>query len=176
MGTYTTNYNLFMPSIGEQGWGDLVNGNFTIIDTIMKGLYVKVGILETETNTMKEKLDSIDIDEEGSVVFGSKIKFNSTITVTPSTSTMWFSGTFNILPYMFGATYSGTLKAKRPNGSGNTIFYFVSSSGTLTSQTIASDDTAVKTITIPDNTVYAYVKDNHNYASETSTLYVPLFS
>ena len=37
MGTYTTNYNLFMPTIGEQGWGELVNGNFTTIDTAMKG-------------------------------------------------------------------------------------------------------------------------------------------
>ena len=37
MGTYTTNYNLFMPSVGEQGWGELVNGNFTTIDTTMKG-------------------------------------------------------------------------------------------------------------------------------------------
>ena len=37
MGTYTTNYNLFMPTIGEQGWGELVNGNFTTIDATMKG-------------------------------------------------------------------------------------------------------------------------------------------
>ena len=37
MGTYTTNYNLFMPTVGEQGWGELVNGNFTIIDATMKG-------------------------------------------------------------------------------------------------------------------------------------------
>ena len=37
MGTYTTNYNLFMPTVGETGWGELVNGNFALIDTIMKG-------------------------------------------------------------------------------------------------------------------------------------------
>ena len=37
MGTYTTNYQLFMPTIGEQGWGDLVNGNFTTIDATLKG-------------------------------------------------------------------------------------------------------------------------------------------
>lgn len=37
MGTYTSNYNLFMPSLGEQGWGELVNNNFSIIDTTMKG-------------------------------------------------------------------------------------------------------------------------------------------
>ena len=36
MGTYTTNKDLFMPSIGEQGWGELVNGNFETIDTFLK--------------------------------------------------------------------------------------------------------------------------------------------
>lgn len=36
MGTYTTNKELFMPSIGEQGWGELVNGNFETIDTYLK--------------------------------------------------------------------------------------------------------------------------------------------
>ena len=32
MGTYTTNLNLYKPSIGEQGWGELVNENFDKID------------------------------------------------------------------------------------------------------------------------------------------------
>ena len=46
MGTYTTNYQLFMPSIGEQGWGELVNGNFITIDTAMKGLDERITTLE----------------------------------------------------------------------------------------------------------------------------------
>ena len=32
MGTYTTNLELYKPSIGEQGWGELVNENFDKID------------------------------------------------------------------------------------------------------------------------------------------------
>ena len=32
MGTYTPNYNLYMPSVGETGWGQLVSNNFEIID------------------------------------------------------------------------------------------------------------------------------------------------
>ena len=32
MGTYTTNLDLYKPSVGEQGWGMLVNGNFDKID------------------------------------------------------------------------------------------------------------------------------------------------
>ena len=50
MGTYTTNYNLFMPTVGEQGWGDLVNGNFTTIDTTMAGLNTRLTAVESEVN------------------------------------------------------------------------------------------------------------------------------
>ena len=32
MGTYTTNLDLYKPSVGEQGWGELVNENFDKID------------------------------------------------------------------------------------------------------------------------------------------------
>ena len=32
MGTYTTNLELYKPSVGEQGWGTLVNENFDKID------------------------------------------------------------------------------------------------------------------------------------------------
>ena len=63
MGTYTTNYNLFMPSIGEQGWGDLVNGNFSTIDTAMKGLDTRVGTLETEMDVVEERVTVLEAGE-----------------------------------------------------------------------------------------------------------------
>ena len=63
MGTYTTNYNLFLPTIGEQGWGDLVNGNFTTIDTTMAGLNTRIRTLEIETNAIKQKTDAITVDD-----------------------------------------------------------------------------------------------------------------
>ena len=50
MGTYTTNYNLFLPSIGEQGWGELVNGNFATIDSTMKSLSNRITAIENEVN------------------------------------------------------------------------------------------------------------------------------
>ena len=50
MGTYTTNYNLFMPTVGETGWGTLVNGNFTTIDTTMKSLSNRITTVENEVN------------------------------------------------------------------------------------------------------------------------------
>lgn len=61
MGTYTANYNLFMPTVGEQGWGELVNGNFTTIDDTMKELNTRVGTLETETDAVEERV--IDIEQ-----------------------------------------------------------------------------------------------------------------
>ena len=38
MGTYTTNLELYKPSIGEQGWGTLVNENFDKIDAYIPGV------------------------------------------------------------------------------------------------------------------------------------------
>ena len=43
MGTYTPNYNLYMPSIGEQGWGELVSNNFEILDTILNTFNTNIG-------------------------------------------------------------------------------------------------------------------------------------
>lgn len=40
MGTYTTNKNLYMPTVGENGWGTLVNENFEIIDNFLKPITV----------------------------------------------------------------------------------------------------------------------------------------
>lgn len=50
MGTYTTNYQLYMPSVGETGWGTLVNTNFSTIDTTMKGLSNRITAVENEVN------------------------------------------------------------------------------------------------------------------------------
>ena len=50
MGTYTANYNLFMPTVGETGWGTLVNTNFSTIDTTMKSLSNRITAVENEVN------------------------------------------------------------------------------------------------------------------------------
>ena len=50
MGTYTANYQLYMPTVGEQGWGDLMNGNLTTIDTTMAGLNTRLTAVESEVN------------------------------------------------------------------------------------------------------------------------------
>ena len=50
MGTYTTNYQLYMPTIGETGWGTLVNENYQTIDSTMKGLSNRITAVENEVN------------------------------------------------------------------------------------------------------------------------------
>ena len=60
MGTYTTNYNLFMPSVGEQGWGELVNGNFATIDTTMSGLNTRMGTAETNITSLTTRMGTAE--------------------------------------------------------------------------------------------------------------------
>ena len=60
MGTYTTNYNLFMPSVGEQGWGELVNGNFTTIDATLKGLDTKINNVRSDLESDISNLQQVD--------------------------------------------------------------------------------------------------------------------
>lgn len=71
MGTYTTNYNLFMPTVGEQGWGDLVNNNFSTIDATMKSLSIGIGTLETEANVFDGRITTLEgafnFDENGDI-------------------------------------------------------------------------------------------------------------
>ena len=54
MGSYTANYQLYMAAAAEQGWGDLVNGNFETIDSILK----TVSNTATSAKTAAENADS----------------------------------------------------------------------------------------------------------------------
>lgn len=85
MGTYTTNYNLFLPTIGEQGWGTLVNGNFTTIDTTMKGLDTRITAVENEVNG---NLSCTSVTTSGTITSSGKITGNGGIAGTTGT----FSG------------------------------------------------------------------------------------
>ena len=76
MGTYTTNYNLFMPTIGEQGWGELINGNFTTIDTTMAGLNTRVGTLEIETTHIYGRVTTLEAGEFNSINCSGNIAAN----------------------------------------------------------------------------------------------------
>ena len=81
MGTYTPNYNLYMPSIGEQGWGDLVSNNFEILDTNLNNLQTQI---TTNLNNLQDQIDIINTN----IGDGTRVLFinppSSTITITTS--------------------------------------------------------------------------------------------
>ena len=56
MGTYTPNYNLYMPSIGEQGWGDLVSNNFENLDTNLNDLQNQINTINTQIDTINTNI------------------------------------------------------------------------------------------------------------------------
>ena len=200
MGTYTTNYNLFMPTIGEQGWGDLVNGNFITIDTTMKGLDGRIETLESETdaiastvngfgsritaieNEVNGALSCTSVTTTGNITVGGTIngKFGGTvsriITVTPSSILM--DGGYKIdgclLPYNNGATYSGTVKGYVNNtNNGNALTFHFQVGTSITTTTITS--TSASTATIPTNCVCAYVRGGITTSGRVY-VYVPIFS
>ena len=52
MGTYTPNYNLYMPSIGEQGWGNLVSNNFETLDIISNTFNTQISNINENLTTL----------------------------------------------------------------------------------------------------------------------------
>ena len=138
MGTYTTNYNLFMPTVGETGWGTLVNGNFSTIDTTMKSLSNRITTCESYgarvtaiENEVNGNLSCTSVTTSGKVTANGGItsttgtfsgavtgaSFNNVpikqvITVTPNNN---YDGSSNtpatlILPPIAGRTYTGTIR------------------------------------------------------------------
>ena len=98
MGTYTTNYQLYTPTVGETGWGTLVNGNFTTIDSTMKSLSNRITAVESEVNGA---LSCTSVTASG------KITGNGGIAGTTGT----FSGAVT------GTSFNGvTIAADRYNG------------------------------------------------------------
>ena len=99
MGTYTANYNLFMPTVGETGWGTLVNGNFTTIDTTMKSLSNRITAVENEVNGA---LSCTSVTTSGKVTANGGI---STKTLTATT------GTFSGVVTGSSGTFSGSVSS-----------------------------------------------------------------
>ena len=162
MGTYTANYNLFMPSVGEQGWGDLVNGNFSTIDATMKGLNTRVGTLETETNSVKNRVTAV----ENKVGSGTYIG-NTTIPIHVKLSTTdqgygWVSYGESYRTLSTGyvvanptSTFSATVALKSGSNGKNKVITFYGihlisgASRTLGTMTLgASGTTTTKTYTL----------------------------
>ena len=116
MGTYSTNKNLFMPSVGETGWGTLVNNNFSTIDTFLKPITVS-GSTYTFTgnhvgNQSGGSISATSISNSGTLTNTGKITANGGLAggaISGTTGT--FSGNItsdNLTPY--GIKYKLLLK------------------------------------------------------------------
>lgn len=94
MGTYTTNKNLFMPTVGEQGWGTLVNGNFETIDSFLKPITVSGSTYTFTGNQTGGSVSATSITNSGTLTSTGKITANGGIGTTTLTasSTSTFTG------------------------------------------------------------------------------------
>ena len=102
MGTYTTNYQLYMPTVGETGWGTLVNGNFTTIDTTIKSLSNRITAVENEVNG---NLSCTSVTTSGKITANGGI---STKALTGTTGT--FSGAVTGNKLIVSASKAGVIK------------------------------------------------------------------
>lgn len=160
MGTYTTNKELFMPTVGEQGWGTLVNGNFETIDTFLKPIslsgsnYTFTGnhvgnqsggsISATSITNSGTLTNTGTLTCTGKIYADGGIEVTGTIIGTNSYTVSYgndnvnpYSGASNmmfyVLPYELNTTYSGSLQIRNMYVGVSTIspyYYIVTDSGT----------------------------------------------
>ena len=93
MGTYTTNKNLFMPSVGEQGWGTLVNENFSTIDTFLKPITVSGSTYTFTGNQTGGTISATSITNSGTLTNTGKITANGGIGTTSLTTSSTITST-----------------------------------------------------------------------------------
>ena len=140
MGTYTTNYNLFMPTVGEQGWGELVNDNFTTIDTTMKGLSARIETLEN--------INTVNYGQHVTIIDDGDNRTISSMSMT-AFMTNWSLCLFNGVAT--NSTIGGTLYlAFSCKISSNYKVMSISNTGLVT--LLVDDGNFANVITIPSNT------------------------
>ena len=161
MGTYTTNKELFMPTIGEQGWGTLVNGNFETIDNFLKPITVS-GSTYTFTgnhvgNQSGGSISATSITNSGTLTSTGKITANGGIGTTSLTTSSTITSTGKITA---NGGITGALTGNvTGNVTGNTNgFLFVKGTvGTSGDENYATLASLSNTLTINESNWYAGV-------------------
>ena len=87
MGTYTTNKNLFMPTVGETGWGTLVNNNFETIDNFLKPISLSGSTYTFTGNQTGGTITATSITNSGTLTSTGKITANGGIGTKTVTAT-----------------------------------------------------------------------------------------
>ena len=93
MGTYTTNKNLFMPTVGEQGWGELVNGNFETIDNFLKPITVSGSTYTFTGNQTGGSISATSINNSGTLTQTGTSTFTGKITANGGIGTKALTAT-----------------------------------------------------------------------------------
>ena len=96
MGTYTTNKNLFMPTVGEQGWGTLVNSNFETIDNFLKPITVSGSTYTFTGNQTGGTITATKITNSGTLTNTGKITANGGVGTTSLTTSSTITSTGKI--------------------------------------------------------------------------------
>ena len=153
MGTYTTNYQLYMPTVGERGWGTLINGNYDAIDTAMKGLSNRITAVESEVNGA---LSCTSVTTSGTITSNGMLTANGgvnggAITGTTITATNRFAGT------LYGKVY---VNAKTSTTQYNNDVTYATCAAQSTATSTANSVTEVVSSTI---TVGGYSKISLSY-------------
>ena len=99
MGTYTANKNLYMPTVGEQGWGTLMNGNLETIDNFLKPITESDG-----TYTFTGNLTGNHVGNQSGGTISATSITNSGILTQTGTST--FTGLITANGGIKGALYA----------------------------------------------------------------------
>ena len=147
MGTYTPNYNLYMPSIGEQGWGELVSNNFEIIDTA----------IYNNLNNLQDQIDVIDTN----VGNGTRtLTLTGSASSTPAFQQYWESNVY--VTYMNGNYTFAT--GVTPSSSAKMCLIICNGNLTITGS-LDTYPTALRTETPPNST------SNNVYRKTISTNY-----
>ena len=161
MGTYTTNKKLFMPTVGETGWGELVNGNFSTIDNFLKPITVS-GSTYTFTgnhvgNQSGGSVSATTGTFSGAVTGASfnGIPIKKNYTVTPYASKMILSNLssnnqfadFRILPTNSFGTYSGSIRFTSTTATGDYKYVYASTNLGKTKVDLSNDTTTDYTFT-----------------------------
>ena len=149
MGIYTTNYQLYTPTVGETGWGTLVNGNFTTIDTTMKSLSNRITAVENEVNG---NLSCTSVTTSSTITSTGKITGNGGIGTTSLTTSSTITST-------------GLITA---NGGVKGVHYVPAVVGTSGDETYATLAKQTLTITAQDSKSAQSITGN-NYVKSYST-------
>lgn len=154
-----------MPSIGEQGWGDLVNGNFSTIDTTMKGLDTRLTTCESTDVAYNTRLETLEAGEFERLSVGSvTISYSGYHTVVKSTRGTYSGENNQMFEHCILASpfrINGKVSVKT---SSNGTLHIVSESG-LTTHNLTTTQTEY-TLTNVHN---VFIKDVDSSGTSTTT-------